>query len=208
MSAVSGRYLAAVFLLSGTLLVSTLASDTQPELLKTPLSATVPLQIGAWHALSNETLPANETNVLKPTAYLLRPYRRGNDYIELLIVFYAKQAIGENMHSPKNCLPASWDIRSAGFDPVSLPDGRRQSVNVLSLQKDDQKQLILYWFQSRRRVVASEYMAKLFLAQDALFRHRASGSLVRLALPDRPGALEDGLRFAADAMPVIAHSLE
>ena len=208
MSALSGRYIAAVFLLSGTLLVSTLASDTRPEFLKTPLSATIPLQIGAWHALPDETLPVNETAVLKPTAYLLRPYRRGNDYIELLVVFYARQAIGENMHSPKNCLPASWDIRSAGFDPVTLPDGRRQSVNVLSLQKDDQKQLILYWFQSRRRVAASEYTAKLFLAQDALFKHRASGSLVRLALPDRPGALQDGLRFASSAMPIIAHSLE
>ena len=45
-------------------------------------------------------------------------------------------------------------------------------VNRYIVQKGDQKSLVLYWYQSRERVVASDYMAKLFVVSDALRYNR------------------------------------
>jgi len=54
-------------------------------------------------------------------------------------------------------------------------------------QYPHQRALVLYWYQSRDRVIASEYIGKVLLVRDALFSGRTSGSIVRIVVPDRPG---------------------
>jgi len=51
---------------------------------------------------------------------------------------------------------------------------------VLILQNGRQKQVALYWFQSRGRFIFSEYMQKVYLVIDSITRHRTDGSFVRL----------------------------
>ena len=41
-------------------------------------------------------------------------------------------------------------------------------------------ELIFYWYQSRGRVIASEYAGKFWMMADAISRNRTDGSLVRL----------------------------
>ena len=49
-----------------------------------------------------------------------------------------------------------------------------------SWRKDQDKQLVFYWYQSRGRVIASEYAGKFWMMADAISRNRPDGSLVRL----------------------------
>jgi hypothetical protein len=64
--------------------------------------------------------------------------------------------------------------------------------------------LVFYWYQSGSSVIASEYQGKVLLVRDALFTGRTSGALVRFAIPDEPGAEQDGALFAAALMGEVA----
>jgi len=43
--------------------------------------------------------------------------------------------------------------------------------------------VVLYWYQSRNRVVASEYRAKIYLVTDAIRYNRTDTALVRVIVP-------------------------
>ena len=51
------------------------------------------------------------------------------------------------------------------------------------MQKGLDRQLVLYWYQSHGRVVASEYWSKFYLIRDAVRLNRTDGSLVRVIAP-------------------------
>ena len=53
------------------------------------------------------------------------------------------------------------------------------------IQKGIDRQVVLYWYQGRGRVVANEYANKLWLMIDAARLHRTNGSLVRIVVPVR-----------------------
>jgi EpsI family protein len=55
------------------------------------------------------------------------------------------------------------------------------------ISKGDQHALVVYWYQSRDRAVASEYEARFYLIADSIRFNRSDGSLIRvstLMLPD------------------------
>jgi EpsI family protein len=53
------------------------------------------------------------------------------------------------------------------------------------IQRDQDKQLVLYWYQGRGRVIASEYAAKFWMVTDAVSKNRTDGALVRVITPIR-----------------------
>ena len=56
-------------------------------------------------------------------------------------------------------------------------------MNRYVIQKGLEKQVVLYWYQSHGRVIASEYWAKIYLVMDAIRMNRADGALVRVISP-------------------------
>jgi EpsI family protein len=211
MTQAAGRYVAAVGILCVTLAAARLAANIPPQPLTHPLNS-IPPRLGGWMAAGETMLSDYELSILQPTTYLLRDYRPTAPgaalEVQLLVVFYDRQQVGKNMHSPKNCLPGSWEVRHSGTVDVPLPGGRPARVNTYAIQRDEQKQLILYWYESKDWLAASEYRAKFSLLRDSVLSHRSSGSLIRLDLPDQPGALESGTAFAAAVMPEIRRCLE
>ena len=77
------------------------------------------------------------------------------------------------------------------------------------IQKDSQKQIVLYWFKQRDRILSNEYLVKVYLFWDALSRGRTDGALVRIASLVGPGETEDIvdqrlLRFVSTIEPELA----
>ena len=68
------------------------------------------------------------------------------------------------------------------------------------IQKGIDRQVVLYWYQGRGRVIANEYANKLWLMVDAARLHRTNGSLVRIVVPVR--AATGGSVGADDAAPI------
>jgi EpsI family protein len=140
--------------------------------------------------------------------YTSRIYFRPDDApVDLYIGYYASQRTGDTIHSPKNCLPGSgWDPIKAAYATISIPGGRDIMVNEYVIQKDQDKQLVFYWYQGRGRVIASEYSGKFWMMADAITRNRTDGSLVRVITPMNDGEAKARARlveFTEEAFPEI-----
>jgi EpsI family protein len=145
-------------------------------------------------------------NDLRTTSYLSRTYQKPGIQADLFIGFYDQQRAGESMHSPKNCLPGSgWEIWDYGSAQISV-DGSMVTVNRYSVSRDTQRMLVLYWYQSKGRIIASEYRAKVLLVRDALFFNSTAGSIVRIIVPDQSGALDEARALAAELIPQVQRS--
>ena len=67
---------------------------------------------------------------------------------------------------------------------IQLPvGGRSVEVNRYVIEKGLDRQVVLYWYQGRGRIVASEYANKFWLMVDAARVHRTNGALVRVMAP-------------------------
>jgi EpsI family protein len=134
-------------------------------------------------------------DVLKVSDYLMRGYvpikeARGTGHeaspgepIWLYVGYYQSQRTGATYHSPKNCLPgAGWQFVDTSQVSLAVPEGPVITINRAIIQKGLERELILYWYQDRGRVVASEYWAKGYMIWDAMTKNRTDGALVRVSL--------------------------
>jgi EpsI family protein len=199
-SPISFPFFATTVLLVGTAVLGGLAARRASEPLATPLDG-IGSQISGWAMLGDQKLPAPTLKALKPTSYLSRAYRKGPSQLELFIAFYAQQRSGESMHSPKHCLPgAGWEIWK--HDSALVPvNGKQVEINKYSIQNSGTRMLMFYWYQSKSRIFASEYLGKILLVRDTVMTGHTAGSIVRIMLPDVPGADEEGVAFASNLIP-------
>jgi EpsI family protein len=115
-----------------------------------------------------------------------RIFRRSQHepHMELFVAYFPTQRTGSTIHSPKNCLPGSgWVPVESVQVPLRRPDGTVVSVNRYVIQKGNNRQLVMYWYQAHERVVASEYWAKAYMVADAIRLNRTDGALVRVITP-------------------------
>ncbi len=150
-----------------------------------------PTQVGRW---SGQQLPPIEDKILAILGvddYLNRVYY-GPDRSAagLYIGYYKSQRQGDSIHSPQNCLPgAGWEPLAKSTMTIATTmagAAAAVSVNRYIIQKGIDRQLVLYWYQSHGRVVASEYWSKFFLVRDAVRLNRTDAALVRVIVPIAP----------------------
>jgi EpsI family protein len=199
---ISPRFAATTALLMGTLVAGGLTARRISQPLALPLEQIDPGILG-WSSFEEQTLPPYTLKALDATAYLARSYRKGDRRLDLFVAFYAQQRAEESMHSPKHCLPGSgWEIWQQGSAPVQV-DGKEIEINQYRIENSGSRELMFYWYQSRNRVFASEYLGKLLLARDTLLSGQTAGSIVRIMLPDVAGASQEGVAFAAKLIPEV-----
>jgi EpsI family protein len=171
-----------------------------------------PLEIGPWKG-SKGALDDEVYNILGVEDYILANFHKDTrTYVNLYVGFYQSQKKGDIIHSPKNCLPgAGWNIAKTTIETIDMPgfpDGMQ--VLKLLLQKGPEKQVVLYWFQSRGRIIASEYMQKIWLVVDSIIKNRTDGSFVRLITPvvtDETAAVELLKDFAGSVYPILTQHI-
>jgi EpsI family protein len=199
---ISLPFAATTALLLGTILFGEIAGRRIPERLALPLNQ-IDSRIGSWTAARDEQLDPPTLRALSPTAYLSRKYGKKDSQLDLFIAYFAQQRAGESMHSPKHCLPgAGWEIWKHDSAWVSF-NGDRVQINKYSIENMGTRMLMFYWYQSKDRIVANEYLGKVLLARDTLLTGHTAGSIVRIMLPDAPGQSEEGLRFASALIPQV-----
>jgi len=197
---VSVHLVATCLLLATTLAASKITTFRRPKYLAQPLE-TISRQIAGLDALDNPPLADDVLLQLRPTSYLSRKYLSGDTKADLFIAYYAMQRPGESMHSPKHCLPgAGWDIWDQGTLEIPV-NGRKFKVNRQFISREGVRMVVLYWYQSKERIVASEYSGKILLARDALLQNSTAASIVRIIVPEGPGAVQTASAFAAGVIP-------
>jgi len=197
-------------LTAGALL--TLGSNAQRGLaLRVPLGSAIPDQIAGYSGVEG-SLSAEERQVAGVTDYLVRSYVAptggpGATAFSLYIGYYDRQTQGHTIHSPKNCLPgAGWEPLASQTALIPAPGGP-VTVNRYLVQNGSQQALVLYWYQGRGRIAASEYVVKWHLLRDSALRRRSDEALVRLVFPiaDSP---DHTFASAAQVAQVIIPALE
>ena len=198
----SWHLIAASLMLTATLAASRLTAHRKSEFLVQPLD-TIDRRIAGFTGTDNPPLSDAVLAQLRLNSYLTRTYRKADRQADLFIAFYAQQRAGESMHSPKHCLPgAGWEIWDYGTADIPV-NGRSVKVNRYSISNSGERRLVLYWYQSKRRIIASEYLGKILLARDALIQDSTAGSIIRIIVLDQPGAVEYASAFASVLIPEV-----
>jgi EpsI family protein len=162
--------------------------------------ASFPMTLDGWRAVNDPPMEPEILKVLGVDDYLSRAYYKPDgSVIGLYMGYYGSQRQGDTIHSPLNCLPgAGWEAVSEGRTTIANAGGPGVdiTVNRYVVQKGLERQMVLYWYQSHGRVVASEYTSRLLLIHDAIRLNRTDGSMVRVISPIAVGT--DGA--AAEAL--------
>ncbi|HXE80763.1 MAG TPA: EpsI family protein [Vicinamibacterales bacterium] len=189
---------------------------TEAVRLREPLEA-FPLAFDGWRGREQPALAPNVVEALGADAYLEREYRNDGASVGLFIGYYASQRQGDSVHSPLNCLPGSgWSAVEADYlDVPRGPDQAAAQVNVrrLRVRRGSDDALVLYWYQSRGRVVANEYWNKAYLMYDAVRLNRTDAALIRVfsMIDERTGGVRraeaDLVTFVRAMFPLLDRHL-
>ena len=167
----------------------------------------LPYRVGEWSG-REELLSDSVVQAVGVSDYTNRWYSADSaGPVQMYVGYYGTQKAGDTMHSPKNCLPGSgWDPVYSALATITVASGSPIVVNDYIVQRDQDKQLVFYWYQGRGRIIASEYSGKFWMVADAISRHRTDGALVRLVTPMNDGearARARLIRFSQHIFPAL-----
>jgi EpsI family protein len=143
---------------------------------------------------------------------MYRAYENENTHrvVTLFVAYFASQRTGKTPHSPKNCLPGTgWVPTQSGTVQISV-SGRSTpiTINRYVVARGQAQDVVLYWYQARHRVIASEYDAKFFTILDSLRYRRSDMSLIRVVSPSVDGNIADAASVAESFVKGIFPPLE
>lgn len=195
-------------------------TSTEEVVLSQSLSS-LPLRVGPWEGRDAAPLAPDILATLRVDEYVNRGYRApGRPHLSLYVGYYHSQRQGQTMHSPLNCMPGSgWQPMLRTRIGITAPAAigaasGRVDVNRMIIQKGLDRQLVLYWYQSHGRIVASEYWQKIYTVVDAMRHNRSDGSLVRVIVPvasegaaAEQAAERTALEFVDLVLPLLSERL-
>jgi len=171
----------------------------------------LPASLGHWQEVQDYPIEQEIRDQLKADDLLNRLYENPatNASVGLFVAYFKSQRTGQSPHSPKNCLPGSgWEPESTGYLDVAVAgEPRPIHINRYVVSHGDERSVVLYWYQSPRRVIASEFAAKFWLVMDSIRYHRSDTALVRVTVPvtnhDDARATRQGASFVQTLFPVL-----
>ena len=146
------------------------------------------MQIGEWRGKNAPRFDQQILTVLGVDEYVNRIYVAPDGLqVGLYIGYYQSQRQGDTMHSPLNCLPGGgWEPTKRERVTLTVPGAGAAGqieVNRIVIEKGLDRQMVLYWYQSHGRVVASEYWGKIYTVVDAIRLNRTDAAMIRLISP-------------------------
>ena len=183
----------------GVLLFIVLVNFSATQVRATPLVRSLdflPVHIGEFVLVGDSEMDSSVVENLGVDHYTMRVYRSPSGYdLWLYIGYFEEQKEGAMIHSPKHCYPGSgWSSLSSEIIKIKIPDSNNTiEINEYILAKSDAKELVYYWYQSRGRVVANEYLDRLYMLFDSLIKKRSDGALIRISCP--AGDVEKARKF-------------
>jgi EpsI family protein len=178
------RILSVALLAQAALFYATSRGESVPAM--RPLSD-FPKEVSGWRMIKEGYVDAETQAVLQADDTLTRTYASPKFQLppNLFVAFFKTQRTGKAPHSPKNCLPGSgWEQTRSDYLQVAVSGFAQPiEVNRYVVARGEEKSVVLYWYQSQKRVVASEYKAKIWTVADAIRYNRTDTALVRVVVP-------------------------
>lgn len=187
----------------------------EPVSLRVPLS-TLPAALDGWTGRATTPFRDDVVASLGVDEYTNRVYASAIESpVALYVGFYRSQRQGDTIHSPLNCLPgAGWQIVGRDRTDLHVPDrAARPRVNLFTIEKGLDRQVVLYWYQSHGQVDASEYWSRAHLIWQAMRFNRSDAAMIRVMTAVAPGdeagadAARRAVRFAEALFPHLERVL-
>ena len=165
-----------------------------------------------WTMSQELEMDKESLDVLKADDILSRVYvdQKNGQMATLFVAYFSTQRTGKAPHSPKNCLPGSgWVPAQAG--DISIPikgQAAPITVNEYVIARGDNESVVLYWYQSHDRVVASEYSAKIYTVTDSIRYNRSDTALVRVVVGVENGDRQKAIRTATSFVQTFFQPLK
>ena len=197
-----------IALFAGGILVNWFANRTEFSPERQPLRA-LSKTLGDWRQKGDPIkFDASIESVLKTTDYTMREYNLPDGRIANIYVgYYASQRTGATYHSPQNCLPgAGWVMNDPQIIDIRSTNGRTFRANRYIIQNGIYNEVMIYWYQGRGRIEASEYTDKLNTVFDSVSRRRTDGALVRI-MTSVGGDESAAIKAATDLSARLAEQL-
>jgi len=145
--------------------------------------------------------------VLNADVHLLREYRGpGDRQVWLYVGYYGTAKGGRPSHVPQACYTGQgfsiieWTkVPAPSPDPIgkASPEGTRR-VNKMHVKRGNDHQLVLFWYQSKDRVLADGIEQNLHRLKNRVLYNRDDGAFVRLSTTMDPDN-------AAEALGILQH---
>ena len=197
-----------LFLAGQTLLVHWTGSLENPP--PVPDLTRFPAQMGTWQRVSEAPIDEATKTQLGADRLMNSMYSRQPDggYVNLFVAWFQSQRAGTSQpHSPQVCLPASgWVNESNGTIDLATSAGAI-SVDRFVVSHGPERAVVLYWYQTPRRVIAGEWAAKFWLMTDALRDRRTDTSLVRVTAWVRGSDVDAATKVASEYSQVLYPAL-
>ncbi|MFC1827412.1 exosortase C-terminal domain/associated protein EpsI, partial [Thermodesulfobacteriota bacterium] len=181
---ISNKRLIIVFVLFAATFLLIQSTDSVREVTIKKSLSKFPARIGEYEKVSSRNLTESVASLLQVDDYVDYTYKAPDGVsISFYVSYFSAVGVKGGYHSPRNCLPGGgWQI--ASIEPLLLDIGRNKTttinINAMTIQQGDEEQIVLYWYQNRGRIIASEYWEKIYLVWDALTKRRRDGSFIRI----------------------------
>lgn len=157
---------------------------------RSPDFAQIPMEQAGYFG-SEGRFDEKSYEILKADTSTLRFYRTPQGVeVRLFVAYFSSQKYGEQIHSPKHCLPGGgWNIQELRPYPLMIGD-RERRINHVIIANERRRQLMLYWFETRSGSIRSEFMLKWDLMLNAMRLRPTDAAFVRLTLDFAPPLTE------------------
>ncbi|MDT8445000.1 MAG: EpsI family protein, partial [Desulfuromonadales bacterium] len=167
----------------------------------------IPTRFGAWTMVGQSRFDPKVLANLKPTDYLYRVYRdTAGNRATLYLGYHDGGPHSGPIHSPKHCLPGGGWFELSETRRTLTSGGHELPVVQAVYQNDHQKELFLYFFQVKGRVLLDEYSLKLAEISNSILYNRRDSAFIRISVPyrdDQAAALAAGEAFLTEIYPHI-----
>ncbi len=172
-----------------------------------------PSTLGNWTKTNEETIDAATAAQLQADRLLSWNYVQAQTAVSAnwFVAWFQTQRKGAQPHSPKVCLPGNGWIPDVS-DDVAVPTAAGViTANRMIVTHGPVRAVVLYWFETPRRAIASEWAAKFWLVADAIRDHRTDTAVARIVVftgqQSDAKATAAAIQFAQEAYPALRAAL-
>ncbi|NOR52972.1 MAG: EpsI family protein [Candidatus Aminicenantes bacterium] len=162
--------------------------------------------VGGWSSFEHAVMSVNIQDSLTTDDSLFTTYRKGNREIDVYIGYYfTSDKIGKP-HSPLVCFPGQgWKMSNEKKRTLILgeKDQVPLHVNSIIVQKEQNRQLILFWFQAYDRSCANTFSQKIVALWNRIRYGREDNAFVRVSIACDNKDVETSLSEVSEFLEVF-----
>jgi EpsI family protein len=143
-------------------------------------------EMRTWRLVANNALDARIADELNLDDYLFSTFGKGRVLINLYIGYYRTAGKVGAAHDPLVCFQGQgWRIDGQESGEYMLAGNRNLKISYSSMiaERQDERQLVIYWFQGNGKAVATTSVQKLVTLLDKLSGKGEENAFVRISAP-------------------------